>query len=118
MFRTIFAPLERCSLGAKGSVSSLPRLRRGVLGAKLLGPNLSPPPRRDYVCRVKNIICIECLRCGHRAVMDRAVLERYGAPPDVPIARLSRHLVCQVCGARSIRAFRASSEEARAFISQ
>jgi hypothetical protein len=62
------------------------------------------------------VTCVECLRCGHRGAVDADVLRRHGLAPEVGMAELSRSLVCQVCGGRSTRAFRASLSEARTFI--
>lgn len=61
-------------------------------------------------------ICIECLRCQHRGVIERGELAQYGAAPDEPIARLSRRLVCTVCGSKALRAFRAAPADAADFL--
>ncbi|RAI42931.1 hypothetical protein [Rhodoplanes roseus] len=62
------------------------------------------------------IVFIECLRCGHRGVIDPDTLARYGMPPEVTLAKLTRALVCQVCGSRATKAFRSDPGEVEVFL--
>jgi DNA-directed RNA polymerase subunit RPC12/RpoP len=61
-------------------------------------------------------ICIECLRCRHRGIVDAAILQQHGLSPDVSLTALSRRLVCQACGSKALRANRACLAEASAFL--
>lgn len=62
------------------------------------------------------IICVECPRCGHRGTIGADILRRYRLPPDVPLARLSRMLVCRSCGSHGSSTFRSSRGDARRFL--
>src|SRR5918997_7866 len=55
-------------------------------------------------------ICIECLRCRHRGIVDAWILQQHGLNFDVSLAALSRRLVCQACGSKAVRLTRADRE--------
>jgi hypothetical protein len=61
-------------------------------------------------------ICIECLRCRHRGIVDALTLQQHGLTPDVSLAVLSRRLVCQACGSKAVRVTRGTPDIARAFL--
>ena len=61
-------------------------------------------------------ICVECLRCRHRGVLDATVLQHHGLAADVSIAELSRRLVCEACGSKALKAFRAPVNDAKLFL--
>jgi len=73
------------------------------------------PPRGVQSADHPELVFVECLRCGHRAVLGHDVLDRFGVAPDVTVVELSRSLVCQECGSRSTRAFRGASGQAKEF---
>jgi DNA-directed RNA polymerase subunit RPC12/RpoP len=51
-------------------------------------------------------IAVECLTCGHAGSLDERELPRFGLAEDTSLVTLTRRLVCQECGSRSVRAFR------------
>ncbi len=51
-------------------------------------------------------IAIECLSCGHRSSLAERDLPRFGLAEDTSLVTVTRRLVCQECGSRSVRAFR------------
>ncbi|MFL9826723.1 hypothetical protein [Rhodoplanes sp. SY1] len=63
-----------------------------------------------------HVVCIECLRCGHRGAIDGTTLAGHGLRPDVSLAELTRALVCQVCGSRATKAFRSEPTEVAGFL--
>jgi hypothetical protein len=65
---------------------------------------------------VENAVCIECLRCHHRGIIEAEALAHHGLPPDASVAELSRRLVCSACGSHAMRAFRTSLEDAARFL--
>lgn len=65
---------------------------------------------------MKPKICVECLGCRHRAVIDDERLRETGRSSDVSIAELSRSLVCRMCGSRAVLVFRAYGREAQKFL--
>jgi hypothetical protein len=61
-------------------------------------------------------ICIECLRCRHRGVLEQGQLPNFGEAPDAPLAVLVRRLRCVACGSGSVKAFRSSHDDAHQFL--
>ena len=55
-------------------------------------------------------IAVECLTCGHCGALSERDLPRFGLHEDTSLALLTRRLVCQECGGRSVRAFRHESD--------
>jgi hypothetical protein len=50
--------------------------------------------------------------------MGANMLAAVGAPPDVSLVELSRHLVCSICGSRAIRAFRIKPGDVTDFVAE
>jgi hypothetical protein len=51
-------------------------------------------------------IAIECLTCGHCGSLTERELLRFGLAEHTSLVTLTKRLVCQECGSRSVRAFR------------
>lgn len=51
-------------------------------------------------------IAVECLSCGHCAMLAGRDVARFGMHEDTSLALVTKRLVCQECGGRSVRAFR------------
>ena len=51
-------------------------------------------------------IAIECLSCGHCGSLAERELPRFGLAENAPLVLLTKRLVCQECGSRSVRTFR------------
>jgi uncharacterized Zn finger protein len=49
------------------------------------------------------IVCAECLRCGHRGTISAAVLRHYGQSASVTLAYLSRFVKCEHCGSKAVK---------------
>jgi len=58
------------------------------------------------------VVVVECLRCGHRGKLTAAELESHGLGDDTSLVLITRRLVCQDCGSRSIKAFRRDDGDA------
>jgi DNA-directed RNA polymerase subunit RPC12/RpoP len=56
-------------------------------------------------------IAVECLRCRHTAVLSDDKLESHGFSRDSSLVLITRRLVCQECGSRSIKAVRTGPDE-------
>jgi len=54
-------------------------------------------------------IAVECLRCRHTAVLSDDKLESHGFTRDSSLVLITRRLVCQECGSRSMKAVRVDS---------
>jgi hypothetical protein len=63
-------------------------------------------PDREYIFRMSQRIAIECLSCGHCGSLAERELPRFGLAEDASLVLLTKRLVCQECGSRSVRAFR------------
>ena len=62
---------------------------------------------RPYICDSCVMrIAIECLTCGHCGSLAERELPRFGLTEDTSLVTLTKRLVCQECGSRSVRAFR------------
>jgi hypothetical protein len=111
---------HRSPHGAKAECGQECASLQACPGFRFAHPGYTPLTRLPFLvyhARMrKSVICVECLRCGHRGVLEADVLSRYGVPPDVTLAELSRRLVCEVCGSKALQVFRASPEEADAFL--
>ena len=55
-------------------------------------------------------IAIECLSCGHCGSLAERDLPRFGLAEDTSLVLLTKRLICQECGSRSVRAFRTDSD--------
>ena len=51
-------------------------------------------------------IAVECLSCGHCGSLAERELARFGLAEDASLVLVTKRLVCQECGSRSVRAFR------------
>ena len=52
-------------------------------------------------------LCVECLTCRHRAVLEAAVLKHLCGLHDMsPLTTISRRLKCAQCGSKAVRTFR------------
>jgi DNA-directed RNA polymerase subunit RPC12/RpoP len=57
-------------------------------------------------------IAVECLRCRHRAVLSDDKLESGGLSRDSSLVLITKRLVCQECGSRSVKAYRVDADDA------
>ena len=57
-------------------------------------------------------IVIECLHCGHAALLHEADLKKYGEAPGASLVSLTRRLICKECKSGSVRAYRRIDNEA------
>ena len=71
-----------------------------------------------FVAEEATVVCVECLICQHRAIMGATMLAAVGAPSDVSLVELSRHLVCSICGSRAIRTFRTKLGDVTDFLAE
>ena len=53
----------------------------------------------------RRVTIVQCLACGHMATMDRET-------DALPLVRLTKRLVCSVCGARTMKAQRVPAGDA------
>ena len=53
----------------------------------------------------RRVTLVQCLACGHTATMDRET-------DSLPLVRLTKRLVCSVCGARTMKAERVTATHA------
>ena len=69
--------------------------------------HLASASLRPYICDSCVMrIAIECLTCGHCGSLAERELPRFGLAEDTSLVTLTKRLVCQECGSRSVRAFR------------
>jgi RNase P subunit RPR2 len=57
-------------------------------------------------------IVIECLHCGHAALLHEDGLRKYGEEPGASLVSLSKRLICKECKSGSVRAYRRIDNEA------
>ena len=55
---------------------------------------------------VKTDLTVECLWCGHTAIVEEQTLEAHGVEPGAPIASFLKRLVCKECGSHGMKAQR------------
>lgn len=60
----------------------------------------------SYIFAMSARIAVECLTCGHCGSLAERDLPRFGLHEDTSLVLVTRRLVCQECGGRSVRAFR------------
>jgi hypothetical protein len=51
-------------------------------------------------------IVIECLHCGHAALLHEPDLRKFGEEPGAPLVPLSKRLICKECKNVNVRAYR------------
>jgi RNase P subunit RPR2 len=51
-------------------------------------------------------IVIECLHCGHAALLHEDDLPKYGEEPGASLSPLAERLICKECKNASVRAYR------------
>ena len=51
-------------------------------------------------------ISVQCLNCGHLAVIDDAHLAHHHLLASTPLVTLTRRLTCSVCGSKAVKAQR------------
>ena len=56
-------------------------------------------------------IVIECLHCGHAALLQESDLRKYGEEPGASLIPLTKRLVCKECKSGSVRAYRRIDNE-------
>jgi hypothetical protein len=55
-------------------------------------------------------IAVACLRCGHRARLSDDKLESRGFTRESSLVLITKRLVCQECGSRSVKAYRVGGD--------
>ncbi|SER27133.1 hypothetical protein SAMN05216548_11448 [Faunimonas pinastri] len=74
-------------------------------------------PENIRACQSTDVpICVECLNCHHKAVMESEYLLSRSARlhPDVSLVHVSRLLKCGDCGSKALKVFRPPDRDAAA----
>ena len=67
-----------------------------------------PAPETIFTLKAKDVpLCVECLSCRHRGVLEASDLKRMTGIEDMSsLASISRKLKCSACRSKAVRVFR------------